>query len=309
MLFRSVRRAFSTGAALWAAFFAATYPMLAFYAPQLMSETPTLLLIALSLWLAWRGRSGSLRWLVPLGISLGWAMLTREIMFPAAGLVVLWLLANPPERRLTVRHVGRVALVALLMTAVLVPWWVRNYRVTGEFIPITDAGGARLWYANNPYAAEMGGGELGGALGNMARIPEVEALPEGERDAAYERRARQFIAEDPMRFLGLSFRRQISMWHLSYHGSGKREIVFLLYYWPLLALAVVGAVRAWMVNRSALLLLGITPFVVAGVSAVFQGVGRYRVPAELIFCALGGIATAWIVRRLGERFRRRPAAA
>jgi len=303
LVYDFVRRMFSASAATWSAFFATTYPMLALYAAYLLSETPTLFLIALVLWLAWRARSGSLIWLVLLGLTLGLSALTREIMLPAAALVVSWLLVNPPERRFTLRHVANVIVVIVLLGVVLTPWVVRNHRITGRFILLTSAGGTRLWYANNPFAVDMGQADLGGRLGLQARIPEVEALPENERDAAYKSRALRFIAEDPLRFVGLAFRRQLGMWHLGYHRSGLREIVFLLYYWPLLALALLGTVIAWRENRSALFLLAIIPFVVAGVSAVFQGVGRYRVPAELILCALGGLAVSWLWRRWGAAMR------
>lgn len=286
-----VRRIFGIPAALWAGLFAAGYPMLVFYTGHLLSETPTIFLLALALWLIWWARSRSLIWHFILGIVLGLAILTRQVMLPVAGLLVLWVALSPRVPRFDLSRFLGVILTLIAIASTLTPWVVRNYRLTGEFVLLTSQGGTSLWAANNPLADGTGVG------GKWLKIPELGALPESERGAAYQHRAIQYILEDPVRFVLLSLRRLTWFWHLGYHGDGLREIAFLLVYLPTLVLALLGGVVAWKRNRWALYLLGVVPLVVSAVSAVFLPVGRYRLPAELIMCMLAGVGVAWLFSR------------
>lgn len=90
------------------------------------------------------------------GLVLGWALLTR----PDSGLLALflvflaairWVAASPKVWRNTVQRLGLIALVA---AAVLIPWYIYQYRVTGQIL--TDSSVARLY---------------NGRMGSLAIIP------------------------------------------------------------------------------------------------------------------------------------------
>ena len=88
-------------------------------------------------------RAGGLRWLAVSGLLAGVAAQFRpNLLFVPLLLAGVHLLAPP-------RIAGRVgqAVVFLAMSGlVLMPWIVRNFRLTGEIIPTSTHGGVQLWY-------------------------------------------------------------------------------------------------------------------------------------------------------------------
>jgi hypothetical protein len=54
-----------------------------------------------------------------------------------------------------------------MFIALLVPWWIRNQRAFGGFVPIANNGGVNLYIGNNPLAT--GGYRLDRAV--MAQLP------------------------------------------------------------------------------------------------------------------------------------------
>jgi 4-amino-4-deoxy-L-arabinose transferase-like glycosyltransferase len=119
-----------------------------------LSEAPfcPLLLLHLGLWTAaWRAPSTRLALLLALlgGLAAGAATLVRPswlLFVPFA--VAIGLIFGPARRR----HLA----IGLAMSAGLVlamsPWWMRNERVTGRFVPTTLQVGASLYDGLNPEA-------------------------------------------------------------------------------------------------------------------------------------------------------------
>jgi hypothetical protein len=87
-------------------------------------------------------RRGDVRRYVAAGVLLGIASQFRPnlILVPLvlAGFLIL-------ERRTSAR-VAQACVLVLASTATLMPWIVRNYRLTGEIIPTSTHGGLQLWY-------------------------------------------------------------------------------------------------------------------------------------------------------------------
>ncbi|WEK42131.1 MAG: glycosyltransferase [Candidatus Sphingomonas colombiensis] len=55
--------------------------------------------------------------------------------------------------RLGLRRLLAIGLPALGAAAlVMLPWWVRNYMIFGQFVPLTSTSGYSLWIGNNPNA-------------------------------------------------------------------------------------------------------------------------------------------------------------
>jgi 4-amino-4-deoxy-L-arabinose transferase-like glycosyltransferase len=290
-----VRRSFGDLSAFLAASFVSLYPLLLLYTGHMLSETLVIMLIALTLWLVWVLRNHAVMWFTPVGIVLGLATLTRETVLLIAALVAVWSFAvrrsEPWLRRCLP---GLVILAFLVLT--IAPWAIRNYVLLGRFVPLTCRSGLNLWIANNPQADGTAKGEYYA----LSKIPEVDALPEVERDLTYQKYALQFIADHPGQFLRLMLRRLPYFWHFGYHGEGLAEIAFLAIYLPMLALATMGVWAGWRSNRDATLLLLVVPVSLTAVHMVFLPVGRYRLPAELIICMLAGIGAYWGLRNLIE---------
>ena len=298
LVYDLVGRIFGVIAARWSAFFTAFYPVLLFYTGQMLSETLVIMLIALALWLVWQLHDRMAIWFGAAGIVLGLAVLTRETALPIAVLIALWTLIGCRATGWRQRVSPALVMLAFLLITIT-PWTIHNYVATSKFVPLTSQGGLSLWIANNPLADGTGVG------GKTLRMPHVEALPEVERGAAYQRLAVRFICENPARFAQLTLRRLQYFWHLEYHGEGLAEVVFLVVYLPMLVLAAIGVWIGWHLNRVAVLLLLTVPASLTAVHMVYLPAGRYRLPAELVMCMLAGTGAAWGFSRVRviERLR------
>jgi 4-amino-4-deoxy-L-arabinose transferase-like glycosyltransferase len=296
LVYDLVRRSFGIIPARWSALCVSLYPLLLFYTGTLLSETLGIMLLALALWLVWLLRNKSAIWFAPVGVVLGLTALTRQTALPIAVVIVLWTVVGRQAAGWR-RRLSPALIILTFMAVTLTPWAVRNYLVLGKFVPLTSQGGGSLWVANNPMADGTGSAE------KFLLIPEVHALPEAERGAAYQKLAVQFIREDPLRFAQLALRRLLYFWHLGYHGEGRAEIAFLVVYVPMLSLAALGVWRGWRLNRDAILLLLVIPVTLTLVHLVFLPAGRYRLPAELALCTITGVGAAWSFSKVMERLK------
>jgi 4-amino-4-deoxy-L-arabinose transferase-like glycosyltransferase len=94
-------------------------------------------------------KTRGLRGALGAGVITGAAALAAPVMLvsvPAA------LVADSFRRLGFFRIVGRGAVIAAVALALAAPWTYRNWRVFGEFVPISTNGGVNLWIGNNPNA-------------------------------------------------------------------------------------------------------------------------------------------------------------
>jgi hypothetical protein len=164
------------------------------YATMLLSEPlATCLVAGLLAVLAWPART----WVPAAGALLGLAALTRESL-----LGLLPLLAVPLARAHGVRrgHGIRTALAFLAAgLLVILPWTLRNVRVTGSPILISTSAGYNLLTGNNPFAD---GSQRGGkAIFQVPDPPVPESLPPAERHVRGAAFARAWIVAHPWQFL------------------------------------------------------------------------------------------------------------
>jgi hypothetical protein len=59
------------------------------------------------------------------------------------GVLIAVLAVLPPRG---IRRLGQLALFAVIVAAMQMPWVIRNYRLTGMFLPTSTHGGVQLWY-------------------------------------------------------------------------------------------------------------------------------------------------------------------
>jgi len=132
--------------------------------------------------------------LVLAGACLGMACLHRPTFLPWAGLLAIHaVLISTDKRRALLSAAGML----LAMAAVIAPWTIRNYRVTGAFIPVSSNGGGNLYSANNPLAEGAYTGEAW-----------EELFDEADTDEALHRlgmeKATRWIRENPRAFAELA---------------------------------------------------------------------------------------------------------
>lgn len=147
--FRVGERLAGRASAFAAAALLSVYPVFVINATRLMPETIYCLEVAAAVWLIVRlSESFTHPRAAALGVLVGVASLTKaSIQFLPLFLAAWWIVF---ERRRTrpVRALAGFALAAALALAVIAPWTIRNYRVSGEFILIDTSGGYTFWVGN-----------------------------------------------------------------------------------------------------------------------------------------------------------------
>jgi len=142
-------RAFGDLAARWAAMLMAIHPVAIAASGGLGYETAlTCILLGVFL-LALRvgpKQGQSLLLVAAAGLLLGLGCLIKPIclLVPLILVATWWIMGNGW------RSAGLGMLCAVVMAAVVAPWTTRNYRVFGEFVPVSTNGGNVLYSANNP---------------------------------------------------------------------------------------------------------------------------------------------------------------
>jgi 4-amino-4-deoxy-L-arabinose transferase-like glycosyltransferase len=147
LLYAVALRTFGAGAARIAAGALALMPGQILFADALLAETTyTFLLVAFLCAVTYLPARASTA--LGLGLLAGLAALTRGegVLLPLIALAAWW----PELRRPALA--GRVALVAVGLLLVVVPWTIRNASVADAFVPIATNSSTTLWSGHNPDA-------------------------------------------------------------------------------------------------------------------------------------------------------------
>jgi 4-amino-4-deoxy-L-arabinose transferase-like glycosyltransferase len=137
LVYSLARRLFTQRTALIASVLCAVHPMLLRYVPDLHLEALFTFLVTLLVWLTERFvRSSDFRNAFWLGLVSGLATLTKSVilLYPPLFAAVLLLVRLRAKQRLPL---PALILVGVTMAATIAPWTVRNYVVTGHFVPVS----------------------------------------------------------------------------------------------------------------------------------------------------------------------------
>ncbi len=230
-------------------------------------------------------RRAAAAWALGTGVLSGAAILVRPswALYVPAALVARVVLGRG-------RGAGRAVLVVVGLVVVMAPWWVRNERVYGRFVPTALWMGASLYDGLNPRAT-------GASDMDFLGDPEFWPLDEEAQDALLRRRAFAFARAHPVRVLGLAAAKAARFWSPWPNAESFRSpalaVVSALVTLPQFALIALGV---WDRRRDprALVLLGLPLLYTFALHLVFVSSMRYRVPASVP--ALGLAAAGW--RRL-----------
>ncbi len=151
MLFRLVRPAVGQRPAAMAALLVGAFSFNTVYASTQSSDAVCTVLFMASLLCVARGaETGAIRYFVLAGVLSGIVPQFRPNLLLFPPLIAALYLFAPRSVGHPFRGAGRtlaqVAVFIGLMTLLQVPWVVRNYRLTGDFLPTSTHGGAQLWY-------------------------------------------------------------------------------------------------------------------------------------------------------------------
>ena len=278
----------------------AIYPGAIMLSIVLLSEALfcPLMLAHLMLWVrAWQtdNRLGA-AWAAASGGVGGLATLVRPswLLFAPAGLFAWFVFGS--RRRLAVRWAVPMLLGwALVMS----PWWLRNARLTGRFVPTTLQVGASLYDGLNPQADGSSNMQFVQQFHHEVQREMPTASPI-EREIALDRRLRKaaldWARRHPQKVARLALRKFLRMWNpwpnAPALARSKLSWILAAGYVPIVVAAVAGW---WMCRafRMPLLLCWLPAVYFSALHVVFVSSIRYREPAML---GLSVLAAMFFIR-------------
>ena len=214
---------------------------------------------------------------------------------PVAG---LWIIFSSNDRKRTFK---RVFISALVATACISLWTIRNYTVFHRFIPLTTHGGDTLYIGNNPHTSLSAWYDYV----NDDYYQEASRLPEPEQNSYYLRKTFEFWTTQPGTATALYFRKLAE--YFNYYNNlfvssefnvMKRVIMFISYY-PLLACLII---RLILIKKTPLTstekLLAIIYIISALFHALFIPRIRFRLPYDVLLITHIGIMYAIFKERI-----------
>jgi 4-amino-4-deoxy-L-arabinose transferase-like glycosyltransferase len=282
----------------------------------ILSEAPFMPLMLAQLY-AWvcaaqsETRAKTLGWSALAGVLCGLAVLVRPswLLFVPFAVPLILLFARERWKHL---QIAVVMILALCLT--MTPWWVRNYQVTGKFVPTTLQVGISLADGWNP---EADGGSDFSVFGlsrsylalvdaRFAQLfnwgptfPNSTGVSIGPTDEVelndwYRDQAVTWAKENPTRVLQLAGIKFLRMWNVvpnaSEFGSWTFRVIYAATYTPLLVCCFLGL---WKFRHRgfAIWLLILPAIYFTLLHMIFVASIRYQQPAILAWSLL---AAAWI---------------
>ncbi|MFV2068458.1 MAG: ArnT family glycosyltransferase [Pirellulales bacterium] len=307
------QRLFDRTAARFAAACAALYPGQVLLGALVLSEAPfsAVMLLEFACWVeAWRSKSRcrAIGFYLATGVAAGLATLIRPSWFLftpfalAAGVVVA---------RRHRRHLMAAPIALAAFAVVMLPWWIRNARLTGRFVPTTLTVGASLYDGLNQQAT--GASNMGPVTARWAELrrelaSQTATTPvslELKVDQALRHEAIDWARQHPWSAGRLALIKLVRMWNLWPNDAQFRRwplrLAVALTYGPLLVLGLVGSWRFRHLGWPIVLCL-LPAIYFSLLHMVFVSSLRYRQPALLLLALPAAALLAQVVqpRRAGN---------
>jgi len=305
---------FDRKSALLAGIAAAVYPGAISTSTFVLSEAPfcPFMLLHLILWvMAWKTPDKKRQAVLAAGggALAGVATLMRPSWLLFVPFAVGLALIGSRQHRMRHAWIGTWLVIGLVVA--MSPWWIRNWRATGDFVPTTLQTGESLYDGLNPQANGASDMRFVDRFRDELRQEDARREAADHDGASFEQRLDQrmrdaalaWAGENPGRVVRLGGIKFLRMWNIWPNESSLRNPLFcavvMLGYTPLLVLGLCGiwrfAGRGW-------------PYVLCFLPAVyftclhvvFIGSIRYRQPAMLPLVALAAGFVGQLIWREAE---------
>jgi tetratricopeptide (TPR) repeat protein len=239
-------------------------------------------------------------------IALGLSALVVPLVLATVPLLAVWIGARRRRPWVALAWLGLVALPILPVT-------VRNWRASGEFVPVSANGGINFWMGNNPDARRTASTRPGPEWRAMQELPlrAGKVLASSARDRWFWQEGARFWLQRPGRAVLQTAEKVLLLLH---NHEAMRDFDFYYFRdhfsWVLRApgwnfailfsLAVLGF--GWARSRAAadtLLLVYLASS--AAALTLFFVTGRYRAPLLPVLAVYAAEGVAWIASRVRVR--------
>lgn len=267
----------------------AVYPFSIYYASSGLTESLFTFLMITGLYFTYKGNN------ITASIFLILSCLVRpslEMIFPAVIFLTSYLVHNYN----IITSIKNVIYYYLLYVVLFAPWWIYNYNQYGQFVRLNYGSGIALYEGNNVNNINGGPYSMNGSNG---------IYDEGDSPAAINekltRAAVNYISDDPLRFVQLSFKKFLRFWNPMPNHENYRSSIFsiisLISVLPLFILSIIYFVRnTKRANAMVLPLILIICFLTA-IHMVTVASIRYRYPIEPILIIFSAIALSGLLQR------------
>lgn len=304
------RRIYSERVGLVAGLLCAVHPSLLRYVPDLHLETLLTFLFTLSTWLSCRFyERATLSRGVALGVAWGVASLTKAVvmLYPAVFAVLWWLSRRRRSEgrpALSPKLLAPLAVAFLSMGLTISPWTIRNYVVTGHFVPITtglsDAVLRSYVFSRYefitlqkpPYtdAENEVNAEFRALCEKEGAVWEADDV---QTDKILSKAAKERVLASPLAFVKKSFTGIFTFWYQMTSlknslAAGAMALVAWIF-------AAFGLKRSWKERQPAWLVLAPIVYLNLFLAALLS-LGRYSVPVLpcLVVLAAFGLETVYL---------------
>lgn len=298
LVYKIGRRAADENTGLVAAGLAAVYGYLIYYNAALMTETFSVVLILLTLYLSIELKENPtpMRW-VGLGLSLGLAALLRQTVLLFAPFLLVWLFMELRARGIRWWHFVLPVMIIFLMIS---PWTLRNYLVYREFLLLNSNAGYALYASNNPNLGTNWRNEL-----VVVPVPEeLAGQNEAQLDRALTKKGIEFILADPERYLWLTLNKSLEYVRFWPSGDSSRisnlnRVLSFGLYLPFMLLGLGLSVSRWR-NFVPLYLFMV---IHTGIHLLSWPSPRYRLPVDALLMIFAALTLVELAKQLKARRR------
>jgi 4-amino-4-deoxy-L-arabinose transferase-like glycosyltransferase len=211
-VYRIARRVFNEKVAVWSGWIWALLPYIIYWSVRWVWETSlTALLLSLAflLTLEMQGDDRISSW-VGLGVLWGVIGLTNPSSLSFLPFSGGWLAYHLYRR--SKRFLLPAAVSAVVFWMTMMPWLVRNYEVFHKPVFVRDNVGVELRCGNNPLAEGVWVGMYHPSQ-NPLLFERYKRLGEAAYAAEQGRLAKEWMAQNPGKFLTVSFRKAVFFWY------------------------------------------------------------------------------------------------
>ncbi len=318
------RRVFNTSVGLLAAFLTAIYIYFIYYSGTLMTEPFYLSAILVSIYFSIKLTDAVAKdapkraWVlmaIYLGVSLGVAVLFRQIILLVIPFIYLWIWFVDRKYN-TKAHIWAMLISSVLILLMIIPFTIYNYMRFDRFVLLNTNAGFAFYWANHPIYETHFVPILPPEMGSYQELVPTElwSLDEAHLDQVLLRRGLQFIIDDPGRYILLSLSR--IPWYFMFWPAQESSLISNIsrvlsfgLYLPLMLYGVVYSLIyrpkriADFIRTPVALLLGVI-FTYSMIHILSWTLIRYRLPVDTLLILFAGLAVWDLIGRLGLRSKK-----
>lgn len=298
------RRGFGRPAAIWAGWIWAFYPYAIYFAGgRIWGFCLDTLMMALVLWctIAIEQETSMLRW-IGYGLLWGFAALNNAVVLATLPFLLGWVVWRRRKRDMPWRLSN--AIVILMLVLVVMPWFVRNYRTFGRFIPFRSEFWYVFWQSNTGDTSDLYP-DWANAAHNSSEMEKYHKLGEIGYMQEKRRASLDFLRRYPGLFVRLTIKRTIFTWtgfwslRSDYLAGEPFAFPNIAFCTGLGILLISGLRRAYRINPEAIIPFALVLFSYPLVYYIVHPGMDYRHPIDPIYAVFIGVqCSVWAKRRV-----------